>query len=260
MLRRSLLLFPLWAAAPWRVAIAAPEEVGIVMLHGKQSAPRIVAPLAQALRGAGFKVSTPEMAWSRRRDFDIDYPEALAEIDAAASQLTKEGARRIVVGGHSFGANAVLAYGASGRPVAGLFMIAPGHVPDRGRFRRAVEPGVTKAREMVAAGKGSDTDWFPDVNQGRLRQVRTTASAYLSYFDPDGIAAMPKSAASLARAVPFFLAVGDADPAFAYAETAIFRAVPQHPSSQYVTLQADHMGALAAAVPQLLAWLRSLPD
>jgi pimeloyl-ACP methyl ester carboxylesterase len=218
-----------------------------------------VAGLAQDLRAAGFKVSTPEMPWSQRRELDVTYAEALVEIENAAATLIKEGAKSIVVGGHSIGANGALAYASSGRRVLAIFALAPGHVPERGNFKRTVAPGVERARELIAAGTATAKAWFPDVDQGKTRQVRTTAAAYLSYFDPDGIGAMPNSAAKLPRPVPIFMAVGTSDPIAGYAETNIYNAAPPHPKSQYHSLAGDHLSTIRVATPVLLEWLKGFP-
>jgi pimeloyl-ACP methyl ester carboxylesterase len=254
---RALLIALLFSVLPIS-ASAAPGDIGIVLMHGKQASPSSMMGLAGDLRAAGYRVSTPEMPWSQRRELDVTYPEALAEIEAAAALLIKDGAKSIVVGGHSFGANGALAYAASARPVVGIIALAPGHVPERGNFRRIVAPGVQQARDMIAAGQAQEKTWFPDVNQGKTRQIKTTAAAYFTYFDPDGIAAMPRVAASLTAPMPIFMAVGNSDVISGYAETAIFNAAPKHEKSQYLTLNADHLNTIRIATPQLISWIQSL--
>src|SRR4051794_14024722 len=62
-------------------ALAAPQDTGIVLMHGKWGAPRSLQPLARTLEGRGYRVVLPEMAWSGRRLYDIDYPAALREVE-----------------------------------------------------------------------------------------------------------------------------------------------------------------------------------
>ncbi len=214
--------------------------------------------LARNLRSAGFMVSTPEMPWSQRRELDVSYEDALAEVESEARSLAGKGAKIIVIGGHSLGANGAIAYAASGRRVDAIFALGPGHVPERGNFRRLVAAGVEQAREMVAKGNAEEKSWFPDFNQGSSRQIRTTARTYLSYFNPDGMASMPRSAAAISTALPIFMAVGNADVISNYAEKAIFSVAPRHELSQYVALEADHSTIDRIAAPQLIVWLKSL--
>ncbi len=92
-------------------ARAAESDVGIVLLHGKWDRPPTnITVLGRALQSKGFQVAMPTMPWSGDREYDADYPAALAEIEAAAKSLRDKGAKRIIVGGLSFGANASVAY------------------------------------------------------------------------------------------------------------------------------------------------------
>lgn len=50
------------------------------------------------------------MPWSGRREYDAGMDTAMAEVDAAARALRDAGAKKVVVAGHSMGANAALHY------------------------------------------------------------------------------------------------------------------------------------------------------
>lgn len=93
-----------------------------------------IGKLASALKGAGFLVVAPDMPWSRSRGFDKTYEETMAEIDDAVERLKEAGATKIVVGGHSIGANAALGYGARREGLAGVTVIAPDHVVELTEF------------------------------------------------------------------------------------------------------------------------------
>ncbi|MBK6006318.1 hypothetical protein JJB11_09470 [Ramlibacter ginsenosidimutans] len=237
---------------------AADGVTGVVVLHGKQGRPNGVYDIAQGLRSARCKVATPEMAWSQRREFDIPYPAALEEIAAACKDLQADGATRLVVGGHSLGANAALAYAASRRPLAGVFALSPGHVPEARGFQREVAPGVQKAREMIARGAGEEKASFPDTNQGRSRQVRTSANAYLSYFDAEGLGSMTRSCRELPAGLPLFMAVGESENILAYARGTLFPSAPKNARSVFVAVPGDHFSAPRAALPSLLEWTAAL--
>ncbi|MDO9633003.1 MAG: hypothetical protein Q7I92_13980, partial [Humidesulfovibrio sp.] len=92
-------------------AVAGPTAV--VVLHGKLGAPdRLVVEFAAQLSASGFLVVTPEMPWSRGREFAESFDVGLREIDVAVRGLRAKGASLVVVAGHSLGGNAALAYAA----------------------------------------------------------------------------------------------------------------------------------------------------
>ena len=238
------------------VSSAAPKDVGLVLMHGKWSNPgATMGMVAHAAERDGHMVENIEMPWSGRRDYDKDYTEAMAEIDAAVTRLKAKGAGKIVIGGHSFGANAALAYGSSREGVAGVMLLAPGHSPDRqqGFFAASVE----KARAMIADGKGDQMAKFEDSNQGRTKTIDMRARIYLSYFDPTGLGAMSVTAPKIKPGTAMFLAIGDKDPWFRMARSVIFSKAPADPRSRYVELASNHFDTPKDALPDVLAWLKT---
>lgn len=238
---------------------AGESYVGIVLIHGKGGNPSgHIAPLVRALSSQGFRVSAPSMPWSKQRAYDADYSSALAEIEAAANSLREKGAKKIIVGGHSLGANAAIAYAASGRDVDGVIAIAPGHVPDSAMWRDAFGPSVEKARQMIAEGKGDTADTFADLNQGKSTSIQTTAKIYLSYFDPEGLGSMPSSVAKFSRPIPFLWVIGTKDRLMQQGEAYAFARAPKHSNSKYLVVEADHLSTPTDASAQIVEWLRSL--
>lgn len=241
------------------LVVAAEADVGIILMHGKWDRPPThVAMLARTLESKGFKVSTPVMSWSNNREYDADYEQTLSEIDAAAQSQREKGAKRILVGGHSFGANAAIAYAGSGRAVDGVMALAPGHVPDLTNFRNRLSSSVEKARQLIGEGKGDSRTSFEDLNQGKTRSVRTTPNIYLSFFDPEGLASMPKSAAAIPRPVPFLWVIGTQDRLYARGEHYVFNKAPQHPNSKYRVVAAHHADTPSVAAELIVEWLTSL--
>jgi pimeloyl-ACP methyl ester carboxylesterase len=182
----------------------------------------------------------------------------LSEIDAAVQSLREKGAKRILVGGHSFGANAAIAYAGSGREVDGVMALAPGHTPDLRNFRNMVSGSVEKARLLIGEGKGDSKTSFEDLNQGNTRSIRTTPNIYLSFFDPDGLASMPKSAAAIPRPVPFLWVIGTQDGLYARGENYVFSKAPPHPNNKYLVVNANHADTPSVAAEQIVEWLASL--
>jgi hypothetical protein len=126
-------------------------------------------------------------------------------------------------------------------------------MPGRPKFDSYVARGVAKAKQMIAQGKGSARGTFPDVNQGRVFSVTTTAEIYLSWFSPDGPAVWTWNAMKIKEGTPVFCADGSAEPnpACAYATAMV-------PATR-VRVQAGHLGVADAASGQVVAWLRTLP-
>lgn len=198
------------------------------------------------------------MPWSRRRAHARTYDGSMKEIDAAVERLRAKGARRIVVAGQSMGANAALGYGARREGLAGIILLAPGLVPGMRGFQARVASGMAKARKLASQGKGDVRTSFVDINQGRTKNISTTARIYLSWFAPDGPAVWTSNAAKLKGGVPVFCAEGTREPypRCAYATSRL----PKGTRRKIVTVNAGHMGVPRAARRHVLAWLRALTD
>ncbi|HEY7167984.1 MAG TPA: alpha/beta hydrolase [Candidatus Binatia bacterium] len=235
---------------------AASSETGIVLLHGKWGSPKGLAPLERELESRGYLVSNPEMPWSGRRMYDVDYPAALKEIEKEAAALRARGAKHVIVAGQSMGSNAAVAYAASGYEVDGLVIMSPGHFPEGGMGRR-LRASIERAKNSVAANRSKDTESFDDINQGKQRSVRVPAGTYFSYFDPDGLGALTKTIQKLPKPIPVFLAIGTGDP-FLSESKSFFDSAPTHPLSRYLTLQTDHFDLPKVVAPELLKWLALL--
>ena len=253
-------VFPLHLLLAVAVQLSSPpahaqHAIGVVLMHGKQSAPGEHDDLAGALVSAGYAVERPEMCWSNRRIYDLPYLDCLREIDAATARLKSRGATEFVVAGHSLGANAALAYGAVNRGLKGIVALAPGHRPEVLSRRPQIAAGLATAREHVSKGRGNATASFPDVNGALLITVTATANAYLSFLAPDSPAVMPGNAARLTA--PLLYMVGTGDP-LQRGPDEIFAKAPSHPLNRYVTVDAGHFDTSAASAPAMVAWLKEL--
>ena len=238
------------AAGPARTDV----RLGVVFLHGKQSAPDEHTPLADALTTAGYPVDRPEMCWSGRRIYDRPYLACLREIDAAIERLQRRGATAFVIAGHSLGANGALAFGAQ-RQLTGIVALAPGHRPEVLAQRPPIAAALDRARGLVAEGRAQTPLSFPDFNGDLMVSVVATPEAYLSFFAPDSPALMPVNASRL-RA-PLLYVVGHADP-LQRGPDEIFAKAPANPLNHYVTVRAGHFDSSAASAGAVITWLRAL--
>ena len=250
---RNCLAFAI--ALAWPLPALAAEPIGVVLMHGKQSAPDEHADLAAALATAGFATDVPEMCWTARRIYDRPYGECLREIDAAIARLKQKGATAFVVAGHSLGANGALGYGAITKGLKGVIAIAPGHRPETLNKRAEVVASLATARKLVAAGRGDVPSRFTDFNGDFAITVTATPNAYLSFFTPDSAALMPNNAARLSA--PLLYVVGTGDP-LQRGPDEIFAKAPPHPHNRYVTIAAGHFDTSAASAPAVIAWLKEL--
>ncbi|MBU1230062.1 MAG: alpha/beta hydrolase [Proteobacteria bacterium] len=249
----ALLLAASLAPAPARAA----EQLGVVVLHEKGESPdRHIAETVRLLRNVGFLVDVPEMPWSRRRGFDASFQQALVEIGLAVGELRAKGATQVALVGHGLGANAALAFAATRAGVFALVALAPSHDPLL--QREVFVADLRKAREMLTSGRGAERSAFMDVRQGKDYDLSTTAEIYLSYSDPDGAAVMPRSAAALNPPVPLLWVVGSNDSLARLGRSYAFAKAPEHRSSRFEEVQADHLGVPAEAARLVVLWLKEL--
>ena len=238
------------------------QGLGIVYLHGKAGWPGgFNGGILSALEDQGALIAKPEMPWSFGRRYAATYDQAMAEIDDAVSGLKAKGASRIVVIGHSLGANAAIGYAARHPDLAGIVALAPGHLPDAGRMRSFVADAVARAKKLIAAGQGEVPQTFPDMAQGIPLVATATPVVYLSMFDPDGPAVIPKNAAAIGAAphpVPLLWVVGKLDPIDRRGPEYAFDAAAKNPKSKYIEVFAGHLTTPLVARAQVVDWINSL--
>lgn len=246
------------ASSAWGMG-APPKGVGVVLMHGKGGAPRgAIAALASGLESAGYLVALPTMPWSEYRNFDRGFDDSLTEIDELVADLRGRGATRIVVGGHSIGANVAIGYGARRDGIAGIVAIAPGHVPGLwgggGRF----DASLRKARAMIAAGQGDTAAEFDDINQGRKFTIETTPRIYLGFWEPDGALVMPDNVPLLRAGTPLLWIIGRRDRMYDRGEHWAYSKAPPHPNNAYVVVEGGHRVTPEVGMDDIIAWLNRL--
>ncbi len=201
-------------------------------------------------------MTSPEMPWSFGRMYGATYEEAMREIDGVVAGLKGKGARRIVIVGHSLGANAAIGYAARRPGVAAVVALSPGHLPETAEMRARTGAAIIEARALLASGDKSRHFW-PDGIQGIPTFATASPAVYLSMFDPDGPAVIQKNAAAL-HGVPLLWVVGQSDPILARGRDYAFSRAPGNPKSRYVEVSAGHLTAPLVARSQVVEWLKSL--
>ncbi len=273
----ALLVASIGVSLPLPAGAGESREVGVVLLHGwgLQHESRRVSPhawnwlLAKILRDEGFRVIEEEMPWGPNRLIDAPLDKAMEEIDAQVAKLKAEGAKKIVIAGHSMGAAMALAYAAGRDGLTGVIGLAPGHHPEVWplTFPELFPGQVQKARAAIAAGAGDERTTFRGVQCCVFfRDFSTTPYIYLSYFDPEGPATMQRSAPRVKPGVPVLLVYGKRDYIFdlfngvklSYADH-VSRRLPPNSRHRVVMVDADHGDVPSRAGRDVVGWLTSLP-
>ena len=253
-----LLMLAPFLPQPVRAAPAA-QEIGIVVMHGKGGSPgRHVVALADALEKEGFLVANIEMPWSFKRHYDIELDAAVGEVTRALDAMRAKGAKKLFVSGHSQGGIFALLYGGRHK-VDGVAVIVPGGAVDSMVYLNAVGGHVARARQMIAEGRGGEKAEFADYEGSRgTSPVTTTASFYLSWFDPNG-AHTALVFAKVLPGVPVLYVTATRDyPGLLKFRQQHFGAIPPHPLKRMPEVDSDHLNAPAAAAPDVVRWVREV--
>jgi len=239
---------------PAQAQPAAP--IGIVVMHGKGGGPNgLVKKLADGLESRGYRVANLEMPWSRRREYDTDVAGAEREVDGALAKLRSAGAGKLFVAGHSQGAVFALHY-ASKHALDGLVIIAPGGNVGTHFYQQQVGASVSRARDLVAAGKGNERGEF-DEFEGSVgtTTVHTTAAIYITWFDRDGAMNQWKSSAALPASLPVLHVAPTSDyPGLLRAKREMFNALPSNPQTKLYEPDATHRSAPTVALDEIVRW------
>lgn len=218
------------------------QDWGVVVLPGKEGKAVQMAPVSSALTAAGAAVVTPTVSWGKQL---ATYSETLDEVAKHVASLRSKGAKRIAIVGQSLGANIALGYGAQRGDVQAIIAMAPGHFPER--FIAKSGESLARAQQAVAAGRGKEIGSYFDTNQGQEFETRTTAEAYVSFFDPAGPAIISRNAAAL-KVSSLLWIIGTND--------ALAKAAAS--GGKIVTVPGGHGDTPKNGAKDVVAWLQSL--
>jgi pimeloyl-ACP methyl ester carboxylesterase len=254
-----LLIFALLAAAASigpATAQPATPRLGVVVMHGKGGSPsRHVAILAAGLEAKGYLVANLEMPWSGRRNYDAPVAAAEDQLESALNELRARGADRLFVAGHSQGGLFALYFGGR-HPVDGVIAIAPGGNAASPSYREKLGASVSRARELIAAGKGNEPAQFLDLEGSRgTYAISCTPGNYLSWFDPDGAMNELQAVRNMNPQVPvlFIAPLGDYPP-LRSSKQMMFTALPANPLTKLYEPDASHLEAPGASLDESARW------
>jgi pimeloyl-ACP methyl ester carboxylesterase len=232
------------------------DKIGIVLMHGKGGTTNAVLSLSQALKGAGVLVKTPLMPWSKDRIYDKGYDESMIEIDGHVAKLREAGAKKIIVAGHSIGANAALGYAARREGLSGVILLAFGHVPGSTYMAERLEESTEQAQTMIQAGNAEDTRMFRDHNAGKSISARGSAIDIFSWFNPRGPATIRFNAPKVKLNTPVLCIDGSSDPNPRC--RGIMDSLHNNPLNLETKVSASHVGTPSSSIKDVVNWLQVL--
>ena len=241
--------------------LIASEKIGVILMHGKWGKISNKAPIVKLdsfLRQKGITVVFKEMPWSRNRGLDKSYEDSMTEINELVQSLKDKGISKIVVGGHSMGANAAIGYGARYDGIAGILAIAPGHVPEVVGFQNKMDNDWQNAQKMVDEGKGDKIAQFKDLNQGKKSKKSIKANIYLSWYSPTGPAVIPNNVYKLKSETALFWIIGEKDLMNKRGKRYAYKYAPTNAKNAYVVVKGGHGVTPIKGKSEILKWLKSL--
>ena len=170
----------------------------VLLVHGTMSHYDMttVRELRRALLERGYDVLAPNLSLGvdrREGPYDCSRPytqradEVLDEIGAWLDWAHAQGARRVVLAGHSRGGQQAAWFAAARRHPAleRIVLLAPALSADAiagyaARFGRPLEPLLEQARRLVAAGRGGEL--LREVGFFSCERAAVSAEAFLSFY------------------------------------------------------------------------------
>jgi len=178
-----------------------------ILIHGKWSHPNtpVLRILEKDLKEKNYIVEKPNMPWSRTKLYDQRYEASLQDLGGMIQKYKQEGVKKVVLIGHSLGANAAMAYQAHVGDADAIVAITPGHIPSMMQERDYIHAYILKkALEKIKQNEGAAIIDFIDNNGGIKKKLTTSADIFLSYFDPSGLAHMPATVKKFKKTIPVF--------------------------------------------------------
>lgn len=231
-----------------------------ILIHGKWSHPNtpILRILEKRLKEKNYIVTKPNMPWSRTRLYDQTYEASLQDLGAMIQKYKQEGVKKVVLIGHSLGANAAMAYQAHVGDADAIVAITPGHIPSIMQERDPRHAYVLKkAQDKMKKNEGTTNIDFIDNNSGIRKKFTSSIDIFLSYFDPNGLAHMPATVKKFKKSIPLLYIEGATDYVHVGPDS-IFLKIPHHYLNTYVLTRGDHMTTAEISSKQIISWLSFL--
>lgn len=231
-----------------------------ILIHGKWSHPNtpVLRILEKELKEKNYIVVKPNMPWSRTRLYDQTYEASLQDLGAMIQKYKQEGVKKVVLIGHSLGANAAMAYQAHVGDVDAIVAITPGHVPSIMQERDPRHAYILKkAQDKIKKNEVNTSIDFIDNNSGIRKNFTASIDIFLSYFDPSGLAHMPATVKKFRKSIPVLYIEGANDHVHTGPDS-VFSKIPQHRLNTYMLTSSNHMTTPEISSKQIISWLSFL--
>lgn len=231
----------------------------IVFMHGKWSRPNtyIFSSLERLLISQNYSIKKLDMPWSRNRNYDQSYHDALKELSEQINHYRTQGFKKIILLGHSIGANACFAYQAEYNNADAIVAITPGHRPETLVGDSKWQQWLRISKKNIDGNQSEQLITFEDINSGFKKTVNTTSKIFYSYYSPTGLGNMPLSVSKIKRKIPVLLIEGRKDKVRLGPEYIYFR-LPDHLGNSYQLIESDHIDCMKVSKELILNWLNGL--
>ena len=231
-----------------------------LLLHGKWSYPNSVfwSALDQELLTHCIKTEHVHMPWSAIKQYDQTYEDLLYTLANKIKEYRQQGFKKIILIGHSFGANCTLVYQSVYGDADILVCVAPGHSPERThKAQRKRQYQIVKAQTNIATALEQTPITFNDINCERTRDLTVPSNIFYSYFNPAGLANMLMTSKKIKSTRPTLYIEARSDYCYRGPKE-IFDQLPMHPASCYVLINANHVTVIEKAKKNIIEWLKKV--
>ncbi len=199
-----------------------------------------------------------DMPWGRVRDYDKSYEDALKELSQKSDEYKKKGYKKIIMAGHSHGANASMAYQAFIGNADGIIALAPGHNPEKlykSKQNLKFNGIVDDAEKNIKSGKSDLKIRFNHPWYGHPLNVRS--DILFSFFNPNGLGNMTKSCKNFKKSTPILYIEGSKDKIKRGPDYA-FNFAPKNSLNKYIVVEAGHSEVPDVSGKIVQDWLKEL--
>jgi pimeloyl-ACP methyl ester carboxylesterase len=235
---------------------------GYLLLHGKGAGPEYpgcaMTPVAERMQAEGKLYDHRANSWALGSVFYKPYESCLEEIAAGIQRLTKRGATRIHLVGHSIGANMLFYYATKFSNFKSIVSLSPAHNTHLEKFNQWSLWSRRKAEALLAEGR-DEPDNFIDTSMMETYIIKCLPSAYLSYLSPQGNSVMTKNVRRISQPINLFLASGTNDFTQVEVERLLYSPAPKLPSSQLLQTADGHILITTNTYEKWTHWCENLP-
>lgn len=230
-------------------------------MHGKWSSPNtpVLRLLEKRLLEENFQIDKPIMAWSRHRNYNQNYHDVLKDLSNKIKEYRLGNIQRIILMGHSLGANACFAYQAEYNDVDAIVAITPGHYPELFVRNNRHEYLIKKVEDKIKKNLNKELIKFEDINCHHRRSFEIETEIFYSYFNPRGLGNMSNSASRIKKSTPVLYIEGATDHV-KIGPDHIFSKLPYHQYNRYKILKNNHNDTPEASRDLIIEWLNSLEN